>query len=164
MYIEKPFSMEFLIAQIQSLLTNREKLKSHFIKSPTAHTTSIAFNETDKRFLETLDQHIIENMSNPDLDVQHLARHMHISRTSLYRKISSLSDLSPSEIINLTRLKKAIEIMSTQRTRLSEVIDIVGYTSLNQFGRNFQKHFGITPSEFIKKIQPSNHSGSNDPP
>ena len=150
-YIEKPFAMEFLVAQIQSLLKNREKLKSHFIKSPTAHASSIASTEMDKDFLETLDRHIVENMSNPDLDVQHLARHMNMSRTSLYRKISSLSDLSPSEIINLTRLKKAIEIISTQRARLNEVIDIVGYTSLTQFGRNFQKHFGITPTEFIKK-------------
>lgn len=150
-YIEKPFSMEFLIAQIKSLLKNRDKINVHFVKSPTAHATSIASNEMDRVFLETLDRYILENMSNPDLDVQHLARHMNMSRTSLYRKISSLSNLSPLEIINLTRLKKAIEILSMKSLRLSEVIDIVGYTSLTQFGRNFQKHFGTTPSEFIKK-------------
>lgn len=150
-YVEKPFSMEFLTAQIKSLLTNRERLKSYFAKSPTAHITSMASNETDKSFLETLEHHIYENMANAELDVPLLAKRMNMSRTSLYRKINSLSDLSPAEIINLTRLKKAIEILSTKDMRLNEVVDAVGYNSVTQLGRNFQKHFGMTPSEYIKK-------------
>lgn len=150
-YVEKPFSMEFLVAQIKSLLMNRDRLKSYFIKSPTAQITSMASNDIDKSFLETLEHHIYENMSNTNLDVPLLARRMNMSRTSLYRKINSLSDLSPAEIINLTRLKKAIEIISTKNMRLNEVIDAVGYNSVTQLGRNFQKHFGMTPSEYIKK-------------
>ncbi|MFT4093880.1 MAG: response regulator [Niabella sp.] len=152
-YIEKPFSMDFLKAQIQSLIINRDRLKSYFVKSPTAHITSMASNETDKCFLEALETHIAEHMSNPELDVPLLAKSMHMSRTSLYRKINSLSDLSPSEIINLARIKKAIEILSTKKARLNEVIDIIGYSSVTQLGRNFQKYFGLTPSEYMKKQQ-----------
>ncbi|GAB3020354.1 hypothetical protein GCM10027051_26970 [Niabella terrae] len=150
-YIEKPFSMDFLKAQIQSILINRDKLQSHFIKSPTADITTIASGTKDKEFLQELELQIIAHMSDPNLDVSLLAKAMNMSRTSLYRKINSLSDLSPSEIINLTRLKKAVEILSTKKIRLSEVIDEVGYSSLTQMGRNFQKHFGLSPSEYIKK-------------
>lgn len=150
-YVEKPFSMEFLEAQIKSLLLNRDRLKSYFIKSPTAQITSMASSPTDKSFLETLERHIHENMADSHLDVPLLAKSMNMSRTSLYRKISSLSDLSPAEIINLARLKKAIEILSSGSMRLNEVVDAVGYSSVTQLGRNFQKHFGMTPSEYIKK-------------
>ncbi len=154
-YVEKPFSMEFLVAQIKSLLRNRDRLKSYFIKSPTAQITSMASNDIDKSFLETLERHIYENMADTDLDVPLLAKCMNMSRTSLYRKISSLSDLSPAEIINLTRLKKAIALLSTKNMRLNEVVDAVGYSSVTQLGRNFQKHFGMTPSEYIKKTYKS---------
>ncbi len=150
-YIEKPFSMEFLLAQVQSLLVNRAKLKSYYVKSPTADMASIAVNETEKSFLQKLEYHIAENMAEHDLDVQHLARYMNMSRTSLYRKISSISSLAPSEIINLTRVKKAIELLQTQDLRLNEITDIVGYSSVTQLGRNFQKFFGLTPTEYIKK-------------
>ncbi len=36
---------------------------------------------------------------------------MNISRPTLYRKISALSDLTPNELIKLCRLKKAAELI-----------------------------------------------------
>ena len=149
-YIEKPFSMEFLLAQINSLLKNREKVKKHFAQSPTDHITSIAYTATDKAFLETLEAHINENITNPDLDVVLLAKCMHMSRTNLYRKISSISNMSPAEMINVTRLKKAVELLANRSVRLNEVAYSVGYNSLTQLGRNFQKHFNMTPSEYVR--------------
>lgn len=149
-YIEKPFSMEFLLAQINSLLKNREKVKKHFAQSPTAHITSVAYTATDKAFLEALEAHINENITNPDLDVVLLAKCMHMSRTNLYRKISSISDMSPAEMINVTRLKKAVELLANRSIRLNEVAYSVGYNSLTQLSRNFQKHFNMTPSEYVR--------------
>nr|WP_262915455.1 helix-turn-helix transcriptional regulator [Niabella ginsengisoli] len=76
---------------------------------------------------------------------------MNMSRTNLYRKINSISSLSPAEMINITRLKKAIELLSNRSVRINEVAYTVGYNSLTQLGRNFQKHFKMSPSEFVKK-------------
>src|SRR5690606_15639748 len=111
-YIEKPFSPEHLAAQVSSLLTNRNKLKEYFISSPLAHIKSIAHTKTDEEFLERLNNCIVENMANEDLDVEHLALAMNMSRPTLYRKVKSISNLSPNEMINLSRLKKAVELMS----------------------------------------------------
>ncbi|MCH5599071.1 response regulator transcription factor [Niabella ginsengisoli] len=150
-YIEKPFSMDFLLAQINSLLKNREKVKTHFAQSPTALITSIAYTKTDETFLAELEMHINDNITNPNLDVVLLAKCMNMSRTNLYRKINSISSLSPAEMINITRLKKAIELLSNRSVRINEVAYTVGYNSLTQLGRNFQKHFKMSPSEFVKK-------------
>jgi DNA-binding response OmpR family regulator len=150
-YIEKPFSPEHLAAQVSSLLTNRNKVKEYFINSPLAHIKSIAHSRLDEEFLEKLNNFIVENIENPDLDVEHLAVAMNMSRPTLYRKVKSISNLSPNEMINLSRLKKAVELMNTKVIALGQIADIVGYSSLTQFGRNFQKQFGLTPSEYMQR-------------
>lgn len=152
-YIEKPFSPEHLAAQVSSLLSNRNKVKEYFISSPLAHIKSIAHTKMDEEFLEKLNNCIIENISNEDLDVEHLALAMNMSRPTLYRKVKSISNLSPNEMINLSRLKKAVELMSTRVFALSEIAEKVGYHSLTQFGRNFQKQFGQTPSEYLQSLK-----------
>ncbi len=57
--------------------------------------------------LEKLQQIINNSLNDPDLDVEHLADQMNMSRPTFYRKIKAISDLSPNELINLTRLKKS---------------------------------------------------------
>lgn len=149
-YIEKPFSPEHLAAQVSSLLMNRHKIKEYFINSPLAHIKSIAHSKLDEEFLEKLNNCIIENIENENLDVEHLAAVMNMSRPTLYRKVKSISNLSPNEMINISRLKKAVELMNTKVISLSQVAELVGYHSLTQFGRNFQKQFGVTPSEYMQ--------------
>ncbi|GAB3425773.1 response regulator transcription factor [Niabella aquatica] len=150
-YIEKPFSPEHLAAQVSSLLTNRNKVKEYFINSPLAHIKSIAHSKLDEEFLEKLNNFIVENIENHDLDVDHLAVAMNMSRPTLYRKVKSISNLSPNEMINLSRLKKAVELMNTKVIALGQIAEIIGYRSLTQFGRNFQKQFGLTPSEYMQR-------------
>ena len=149
-YIEKPFSPEYLRAQIASLLKNRSKLKEHFINSPLTHINSIAHSRHDEQFLENLNKVIIENLSNTELDVSHLATLMNMSRPTLYRKIKTISNLTPNEIINLTRLKQAAIIMKQEGARINEVYAIVGYHSPTHFTRNFQKQFNMSPADYMK--------------
>nr|WP_245562170.1 response regulator [Niabella aurantiaca] len=151
-YIEKPFSPEHLNAQVSSLLSNRMKLKDYFAKSPLTHIKTMAHTKMDEQFLEKLQQLIEANLSNTLLDVEFLAQNLNMSRPTLYRKIKSISDLSPNEMINLTRLKKAAALISQEHHHMNEISETVGYSSLTQFGRNFHKQFGMTPTEYAKKI------------
>lgn len=66
----------------------------------------MAYSKTDELFLEKINECICENLGDPELDVEKQARLVNMSKPALYRKIKSLSDLSPNEIINITRLKK----------------------------------------------------------
>ncbi|MEC3878165.1 response regulator transcription factor [Parapedobacter sp. 10938] len=150
-YIEKPFSPEHLQAQIGSLLANRNKIRTYFASSPLAHIISMAHTKADTLFLEELDTLIHEHMGDVGFDVEHLAEKMHISRPTLYRKIKAISDLTPNDLINVARLKKAAELLSEGRHKIYEVSDRVGYSSQTHFGRNFQKQFGMSPSEYIAK-------------
>ena len=148
-YIEKPFSPEYLQVQISNLLTNRNKIKEYFASSPLVHIKSIPYSKADELFLEKVNDCIAKNLEDTELDVEKLAKLMNMSKPTLYRKIKSLSDLSPNELINITRLKKAAELLVEGKYKIYEVADLVGYASQTNFGRNFLKQFGMTPSDYV---------------
>lgn len=147
-YIEKPFSKEHLQAQIASLLSNRNMIREYFASSPLVHLNSIAHTRADEHFLEILHETICRHIEDPELDVEQLARHMNMSRVTLYRKIKAISNLSPIELINVTRLKKAAELLAAGQHRIYEISDMVGFSSQSNFARNFQKQFHVTPSDY----------------
>ncbi len=147
-YIEKPFSPEHLKVQISNLLTNRTKIKDYFSSSPLVHLKSIAYSKADEYFLEKLNDAIYKNIADADLHVDHLAEIMNMSRPTLYRKIKAISNLTPNELINIARLKKAAELLAEGEYKIYEIANIVGYSSQTSFGRNFLKQFGMTPSEY----------------
>ena len=148
-YIEKPFSIEYLKVQIANLIENRKIIMEHYASSPLAHIRSIASTKTDEAFIRKLDETIDKNLNDPNLNVETLAEIMHMSRSTLYRKINDISNLSPNELINISRLKKAAELLKSGDYKIYEVAEIVGYNSSTSFGRNFQKQFEMTPTEYI---------------
>lgn len=152
-YIEKPFSPEYLQVQIANLLANRNKIKEYFANSPLVHIKSMAYSRSDENFLESLNEVIHQNMDDSELDVEKLANFMNMSRPTLFRKIKSISNLTPNELINITRLKKAAELLAEKDYKMYEVADMVGYSSQTAFGRNFLKQFGMPPSDYQKLKQ-----------
>jgi ligand-binding sensor domain-containing protein/signal transduction histidine kinase/DNA-binding response OmpR family regulator len=153
-YIEKPFAFEYLHAQISNLLLNRNKIKEYFASSPLTHIKTIGYTKTDKNFLEKLKSVIDENLFNSEIDAEKLAKIMNMSRPTFYRKIKALSNLTPHELIHIARLKKAAEILTENNYKVYEVASMVGYSMSTNFTRDFNKQFGITPSEYMnnKKV------------
>jgi len=150
-YISKPFSMDFVMAQIDNLLSNRRHIMEHYASSPLSHLNSIAHNKTDEDFIKKLDLIIDGNIEDPNLSVESLAEIMYMSKSTLYRKIKDISNMSPNELINNARLKKAAELLLSGKYKIFEISEIVGYNSQSSFGRNFQKRFNMSPSEFVNK-------------
>jgi AraC-like DNA-binding protein len=148
-YMAKPFSMDYLKVQANNLIENRKQIMNYYASSPLSHIKSIAHNKTDEKFLKKLDDEILKNITDPDLSVESLAEIMNMSRSTLYRKIKDISNLSPNELINIVRLKRAAELLLNENYKMYEIAEMVGYKSQTSFGRNFQKHFSMTPSEYI---------------
>jgi ligand-binding sensor domain-containing protein/signal transduction histidine kinase/DNA-binding response OmpR family regulator len=148
-YIEKPFVLEHLRAQVSNLLTNRAKIKEYFASSPLVHIKSMACSKADRQFLEQLDAMIHENLGGADVDVENLARRMNMSRATFHRKVKALSNLTPHELINISRLQKAARLLADGDYKVYEVADMVGYSLASNFARDFHKQFGMTPTEYV---------------
>lgn len=150
-YIDKPFSPKHLRAQISSLLSNRFKIKEHYASSPLTHLVSMTHTKADEVFLEQLNVYIDNHLSNPDLAVEDIAKHFFMSRPTFYRKISVLTNLSPKELVNIARLKKAAMLLLEGTHKITDVISVVGFSSQSYFTQAFFKQFEMTPTQFIHK-------------
>ena len=84
-YIEKPFSVEYLKVCVANLLNNREKLRASFVNSPFVQTGSMAMTKADESFLKTLKEVVVANMQNPDFCLDDMASLLNMSRSSLNR-------------------------------------------------------------------------------
>ena len=149
-YIEKPFSMEYLLAQIANLISNRNKLKEIFIHSPLVKVRSIALTKADEIFLKEATEIIHKYISDAQFNIDKLANHLNMSRSSLHRKIKAVLELTPNEFIQLVKLKNAAELIK-EGGRVNEVCFIVGFSSPSYFSKVFKKQFGVSPSEWSQK-------------
>lgn len=148
-YIEKPFSMQYLEACIKNLLDLRELLRQKFCRMPFVPINSMAGNSADEQFLSRLNELIEQNFSNPELSVDFLAGKLCISRSGLFAKIKSLANVTPNELIQVVRLKKAAALLKEKKYRINEVSYMVGFNNPSYFTKCFQKQFGVKPGEFV---------------
>lgn len=147
-YIEKPFSIKYLEACIRNLLSRRKLLMERFANSPSEPISHIADNPVDNELLTRMNEIILENINKPDLNVGFLASQLHLSRSSLFAKIKSLTDVTPNEMIQVVRLRRAAQLLSEGNHSISEVAFLVGFNSSSYFAKCFQRQFGVRPSEF----------------
>lgn len=150
-YMEKPFSIELLAAQIVNLLKSRELLTKTYREMPSAPAATLAVSTVDDLFLKKLNSYLDENMNNESLNVEILATEMGMSTSSLYRKVKGLAGISPVDFIKLARLKKAVLLMQNGESRINEIAFQTGFSSPAYFSTCFQKQYGKSPSDFMKE-------------
>ena len=150
-FIEKPFSMKYLEASVNHLIEMRRLLKSKFSHTPLEPIQEIAPTKIDNDFLVQMEKVIEENLSNPEMNVAFLAARLGMSRSSLFNKIRGLADVTPNEMIQVIRLKKAARLLREKHYRISEVSYMVGFSSPSYFTKCFQKQFGVLPTDFRNK-------------
>lgn len=148
-YLPKPFEMEMLLSVIQNQMRNREYIKSRyrgnqFILSPQEAT----FSNADEQFMIKLNEMIVQNLSQPDLDVKFLTAQMAMSRTSLYNKIKELTGMGANDYINRRRIDKAIILLTQSDMSITEISEQVGFTYQRYFSTLFKEMKGMTPSQF----------------
>lgn len=146
-YIEKPFSMKYLEACYRNIISLRQMLRQKYSSTPLEPITEIAQSSVDKELLLKMQEIIESNFSNPDLSVNFLAEKLCLSRSSLFSKIKTLADMTPNEMIQTIRLKKAAQLLREGNLKVNEVCYSVGFSNPSYFSKCFQKQFGIKPTE-----------------
>lgn len=147
-YIDKPFSLEVLMARIANLLGNREKLRETFLENPFIGAASIVHNKSDEEFVKKLYAIVHEKLDNSEFIVEDIAEQFNMSRASFYRKIKGVLDLTPNEYIRVERLKKAAQLLREKNYKVNEICYMVGFSSPSYFSKCFQQQFGALPKDF----------------
>ena len=155
-YIPKPFDPEILLAEIQTLLRNREKMQRRILELTPETMESVSEEESgltvlEKRFLEKVHQAMERNLDNVEFNVDALAGEVAVSYSSLYAKVKALTGQTPQQYMGAYRMNRAAELLLSGEYTISEIADKVGSSSPANFTRVFKKHFGVAPSEYKKQ-------------
>ena len=158
-YIEKPFSLGYVKATVESLLENRKRAFHHFASRPGFQYEKDDMGRNDRQWLDKLTGIVRENLTCETLSVDLLTEKMALSRSSLQRKLKGLTGVSPNEYIQLVRLKTAAQLLRSGEYRISEVCYLTGFSSMSWFAKCFTKQFGMRPKDFIRQNQDGKSSG-----
>ncbi|MBK0378912.1 hybrid sensor histidine kinase/response regulator transcription factor [Mucilaginibacter segetis] len=152
-YIPKPFQTEHLLVRIQKLLEYRDKLHQLFNSGNIdmqLHNKDL--NDSDKNFIEKVTRVIEENIDE-ELDGAFLENALNLSKIQLYRKIKTLSDMTPTELIRHIRLQKASSLLVNSDLTVSEIFYRTGFNNKTYFFREFKKIYSCSPNEYRLKYR-----------
>ena len=141
-YLLKPFSSKVLLARVQNLLSNRQRLKLVFSGEDNLPPKPA---DADEAFVRAFRDKVQQHMADPDLNVETIAAEMGMSRVQLYRKLKALTGNSPVELIRTTRLRRADLMLRQGGRTIAEVSYEVGFSSPSYFSKCFKEHFGRSP-------------------
>lgn len=95
-------------------------------------------------------QKVEERISDKDFDIDRFAVDMAYSKSTLYRKIKSLTGLNPNSFIRNVRLAHASTLLVDDLTNIAEIAFLVGFNDPRYFSKCFKEKYGVTPSEYKK--------------
>lgn len=152
-YVTKPFNLELLETLISNLLVRQEKLRNTFKgnEMPSDRIETPEMQSADDKLMERLLKVINENLANPDLTSEMLAREVGLSRVHMYRKLKELTNQSATNYIRNIRLTKAAELLRQNKTNISEVAYLVGFRTPTHFSTAFKELYGVSPKEYMNK-------------
>lgn len=150
-YISKPVDMRTLDIRIESLLEQRKKLIKRYSHENETFTTVAEFSPLDEKFLAHIRSVIEVKIMNTELNVLALSKEIGMSTSNLYRKITSLTGMSPVEFIRFIRLQAAAAMMVNEGANVSEAASRSGFNDLSYFSKSFKKQFGVSPKKYQQK-------------
>lgn len=148
-YISKPFNYKLFEIRIENLIHSRKRLRERFSKEIDIESKDFTLNCRDQKFLDKIIRIVKEKIAEPDLSVENLSKNAGMSRVHFYRKITALTDQTPSEFIKTIRLKEAARLLAENRLTVSEIAYQVGFSAPSYFTTCFGKQFGLTPKEYL---------------
>lgn len=111
----------------------------------------------DKKFIEESVKFINENIDNPELVVEDLARNAGMSRTAYFNRMKHITGLSPIGFIKQMRIKSALQLLEQEKSMsITDIAYHVGFTDPKYFSRCFKSEMGLTPSQYIESRKDSN--------
>lgn len=149
-YVAKPFNMDVLLSIIHNLIRQRKVLRNKYEGKETA-VEQMEMGETvssDDRMMQRIIKAINDNLQDPDLDVEKIAREAGVSRAKLYRKMKELTNQTPHNYIRNLRLQLAAKLLKEKKLSVSEITYMCGFSSLSSFSAMFKTMYGVSPLNY----------------
>jgi YesN/AraC family two-component response regulator len=158
-YLAKPFHPTELLLRIHNLLDTQQKWRERLRlelsrpgRVPSDPRPPDAAPPIPDIFLTSLYEQLEAHLDDADFGVDQLVDLLTMSRSSLHRKLKSLTGLSTTEVVRNFRLSKAVEFLR-QGFSSSDAAYKSGFGSPAYFTKCFREVYGLTPTDFVRQTR-----------
>ena len=142
------YSNDLSLCYLKQLIIQMLRLdNSHFHSKPTTNMQQTYENELLNDILLYIDDNIYEKIS-----VSTLCDHFCISTSMLHSLFRKNMNNTAKNYINELKLSKSKELIRNSTHTLSEISEMLGFSSIHYFSKKFKSYFNISPTEYSKSI------------
>lgn len=142
------YSNDLSLCYLKQLIIQMLRLdNSQFHSKPTTHMQQTYENELLNDILLYIDDNIYEKIS-----VSTLCEHFCISTSMLHSLFRKNMNNTAKNYINELKLSKSKELIRNSTHTLSEISEMLGFSSIHYFSKKFKSYFNISPTEYSKSI------------
>ena len=142
------YSNDLSLCYLKQLIIQMLRLdNSHFHSKPTTHMQQTYENELLNDILLYIDNNIYEKIS-----VSTLCEHFCISTSMLHSLFRKNMNNTAKNYINELKLSKSKELIRNSTHTLSEISEMLGFSSIHYFSKKFKSYFNISPTEYSESI------------
>lgn len=157
-YLTKPFNADFLSASIENLIRSRRRLFEQLADRQEKRIISLQPEEVvitskDESFLKEVIRIVEEGMRQPDFNIEDVATAIGMGRTTFFKKLKSLTSLSPVEFVRDMRLKRSKQLLDSGNCTVSDAGYLAGFNSLPYFSTCFKEKYQLSPSAYLKQLK-----------
>ena len=98
-------------------------------------------------------KHYLKTYYRESIQLEALASMTHLSRFYISHGFKKEVGMSPMEYLMTIRIKESKILLRTTNYSISQVADIVGFTTPTYFSKQFRKITGISPTDYREKYQ-----------
>ena len=157
-YLSKPFNSTVLKARCESLIANRKRIKELSMQAFASNAKDktgpklppakkVLSDDIDNEFYNRFLDIFMAEIGNADLSVDAIASRMGLERSQFYRKIKSLTNYAPVELIRRLRLQQGRTLLTTTDKTISEIAYETGFSTPAYFTKCYRDAYGETPTE-----------------
>ncbi|HLP92821.1 MAG TPA: ATP-binding protein [Saprospiraceae bacterium] len=156
-YLLKPFEEDELLVRINNLLQNSRNRNQQPVPEdqtgfaePFTDGKAVLISSEEMEWLARLEKLVCDSIGDSILNVDWLASKMFTGRNLFFKRVKSLTGLTPNEYIQMARLTCAREMLEQGKVRaVKEAAYKVGFRDVKYFSEQYFKHFGKLPSSYL---------------
>lgn len=134
-----------------SIILLRKTQKNFTVSETTRNIYSQSLTIFEVDLLDRVNTIIEENINNGDFSASKLSEYIHLSNSTLCRKIKYITGVTPNKYIQTKRLNYSTKLLK-QNMRPSEITYKCGFNDPSYFGACFKKKFGVAPKDYLKSL------------
>lgn len=157
----KPFISRELRLLVKHIISQRIALREKFVNAGNdnkADAVTSQMNKEDKEFIHRLVDVIQAQMANADIDMEHIAAALSLSRKQLRTRVMAVTGLTPVAYVLQVRLNSARRMILNEDTSLTTIASKCGFQNLSHFSKAFKQQFGLSPLQFRKSMDSFGHA------